>query len=103
MCCTLEIMLIETVTVSESDPILSIEIPDNEAMDSTKLESISTQQVLYIGEIYADAASPAEFTAAMQSLSAAQKYALLTKHKVPSKNDGMFCIFCAIFYNRDTL
>ena len=81
-------VLTETVIASESDQISSTEIPDTEATHSTTLQesAMSTEQILDIGEIYAGSASPTEFTRAMQSLTAAQKYALLTKHRVPSKN-----------------
>ena len=48
--------------------------------------STSSQLVLDIGEIYSEAKTPAEFNATMQSLTAAQKYKLMTKHKVPHKN-----------------
>ena len=80
-------VLTETVIASESDQISSTEIPDTEATHSTTLQesAMSTQQILDIGEIYAGSASATEFTRAMQSLTAAQKYALLTKHRVPSK------------------
>ena len=85
-------VLTETVIASESDQISSTEIPDTEATQSTTLQesAMSTQQILDIGEIYAGSASLTEFTRDMQSLTAAQKYALLTKHRVTSKNHVSF-------------
>ena len=43
----------------------------------------ATQSILDIGEYYSTANSPEEFNAQMQSLTSAQKYELMTKHKVP--------------------
>ena len=48
--------------------------------------STSPRLVLDIGEIYSEAKIPAEFNATILSLTAAQKYELMTKHKVPHKN-----------------
>ena len=53
-------MLTETVILSESNPSLSVKIPDTETTDSTTLqepEPTSTKQILDIGEIYAGAAA----------------------------------------------
>ena len=46
----------------------------------------STQSILDIGEIFSKVNSPTEFTTTMQSLTTAQKYELMTKHKVPHKS-----------------
>ena len=62
--------------------LLSFHTPANRVLDI----STSLQLVLNIGEIYSKAKTPAEFNATMQSLTAAQKYKLMTKHKVPHKN-----------------
>jgi len=80
-------VLTDSVSVRES---ASLQIPDSVAVSLSTvpelgIEPASTQQILDVGEIYASASSLAEFTKAMQSLTAAQKYALLTKHKVPFK------------------
>jgi len=44
------------------------------------------QAILDIGEYFSKVSSPAEFNATMLSLTTAQKYELLTKHKVPHKS-----------------
>jgi len=46
----------------------------------------TTQSILDIGEYYSKVNSPAEFNATMLSLTTAQKYELMTKHKVPHKS-----------------
>jgi len=83
-------VLTEIVSVSESDASASLQIPDSASgslstVPELDIEPASTQQILDAGEVYASATSPAEFIKTMQSLTAAQKYVLLTKHKVPSK------------------
>jgi len=83
-------VLTETVSVSESDTSVLLQIPDSASgslptVPELGIEPAPTQQILDVGEIYASITSPAEFINTMQSLTAAQKYALLTKHKVPSK------------------
>ena len=53
---------------------------------SGKEKSCSVQSLSDVGEIYTKVKSPADFNTAMQSLAPAQKYELLTKHKVPHKD-----------------
>ena len=74
----------EQPTVVEPSSELT-DLPDVCSSKELVLDT-STQSVSDIGEIYSKVSSPAEFIATMQSLTAAQKYKLLTKHKVPSKN-----------------
>ena len=64
------------------------ELTDLPDMCSTKelVSDTSAQSILDIGEIYCKANSPAKFTTAIQSLTTAQKYELLTRHKVPHKS-----------------
>ena len=72
-------------------PLPSISPPPPAISNTTDLpqsskENCSAQSLSDVGEIYAKVKSPADFTTAMQSLTAAQKYELLTKHKVPHKD-----------------
>ena len=72
-------------------PLPSIFPPPPAIYNTTDLlqsskENCSAQSLSDVGEIYAKVKSPADFTTAMQSLTAAQKYELLTKHKVPHKD-----------------
>ena len=54
---------------------------------STSVEHSTTELFCDdIGEIFINTESPAKFTEAVHSLTAAQKYSLLTKHKMPHKN-----------------
>ena len=46
----------------------------------------TTQSILDISKYYSKVNSPAEFNATMLSLTTAQKYELMTKHKVPHKS-----------------
>ena len=82
---------------------LTAEIDDNAGLDVTSeykptseseltnfplssKEHGSDTSILDIGEIYSKVKSPAEFNTTMQSLTTAQKYELITKHKVPHKS-----------------
>ena len=108
-------------------PDETLNATDNDVPQSSKASSLIQMDV---GTIYCKAESPAGFSTAMHSLTVAEKYGLLTNHKMPSKDhtfptqylggcnrsfqpqwlslhtwmvyseqvDGVFCIFCALFY-----
>ena len=71
-----------------SDSCLSENLPVLESpQSSTSVEHSTTERFCDdIGEIFVNTGSPTKFTATMQSLIAAQKYSLPTKHKMPRKD-----------------
>ena len=73
-------------TTSPSSEIPVVEPATSMLQSDAPTELVSIELLLDVGEIYANAKSPAKFTKIIQSLSAAQKYRLLTHHKKPARN-----------------
>ena len=72
-------------SVSDTLPLVS-EPQTSDITDVPQSNKAPDLVQLDVGTIYAKAKSPADFSAAMHSLTVAEKYQLLTNHKVPHKD-----------------
>ena len=72
-------------SVSDTLPLVS-EPQTSDITDVPQSSKAPNLVQLDVGTIYAKAKSPADFSAAMHSLTVAEKYQLLTNHKVPHKD-----------------
>ena len=75
-------------TVSYSHTAISPSVSEPQTFDVTDvLQSNKTPDLaqLDVGTVYAKSESPADFVTAIHSLTVAEKYELLTNHRVPHK------------------